>query len=138
MGRVLSIRLVQTPCLEFVHSWLCYKLKDSPNKKHTQRRKQQNKNGKVLGGPSTPKTHTHKEESNRNKHGKSLYAGRDISLWLAIHSSPVAGRLVSCCRRHRRRHRPTSPSAKCFVFFLSVFVLLCRSLWQSKMSLSYT
>ena len=60
MGKLLSRRLVQTPCLEFVHSWLCYKLKDSPNKKHTHKEENnKNNNGKVLGGPSPPQKHTH-------------------------------------------------------------------------------
>ncbi len=132
MGRVLSIRLVQTPCLEFVHSRLCYKLKDSPNKKHTKKKTTKHKR-KGFRRPLPPqKTHTHKEKSNRNKHGKSLYVGRSIPPWLAIRSSPGAGRLCSCCRRHSRRHRPTSPSAKCFVcFLLFVFCLFCRVFFVS-------
>ena len=125
-------RLVQTPCLEFVHSWLCYKLKDSPNKKHTHKEENNKKKRKGFRRPQPPNKNTHKEESNKNKHGKSLDVGRSISFWLAIHSSPVAGRLVLCCRRHSRRHRPTSPSAKCFVFFLRfVFCLCCRVFFVS-------
>ena len=53
-----------------------------------------------------------------------LDVGRGISLWLALHSSPVAGPLPPCRRRHSRRNRPTRPSAKLLVFFcFLIFVL---------------